>query len=42
MKLTLAFVALLQLADVVTSRRHGKASNAGPKALGAKNAPPVV
>ncbi|CAD7067466.1 unnamed protein product [Tilletia caries] len=42
MKLTLAFVALLQLADVVTSQRHGKASNAGPKALGAKNAPPVV
>ncbi|CAD6915858.1 unnamed protein product [Tilletia laevis] len=42
MKLVLAFVALLQLADVVTSQRHGKASNAGPTALGAKNAPPVV
>ncbi|KAK0532439.1 hypothetical protein OC834_002597 [Tilletia horrida] len=46
MKLTIAFVALLQLADAVSSRRHGKAANAGPKgyskSVGPKNEPAVI
>ncbi|KAE8215444.1 hypothetical protein CF327_g1271 [Tilletia walkeri] len=41
MKLTLAFVALLQLVDGISARR-GKPANAGPKALGSKNQPTVI